>query len=301
MDSNHRPIMLDLTTLKDFVHDGYARNPEYAYICREYAVLRSFNKLVRNALTAHQPYRLEEMRIGRIAKGHANITFNLIDYDFREGMMLFVNAGSIVQINSLTEDFDIEAISVSDETLQFLFNGKVPSYFISGTWKTKLQMSLDENDIFHRMIDLLWTVIHSECKSDEVIHSLLVSILKFFMDVSQRDDTHASAPTSHEKDVFMRFINLVHKYSRSERMLSFYADKMCLSPRYLGSLVREASGTTTKDWIERSVIAEAKVMLKDTDLLTYQIADELNFPNPSFFCKFFKRLTGMTPQEYQRS
>jgi len=69
----------------------------------------------------------------------------------------------------------------------------------------------------------------------------------------------------------------------------------------LGTLIREASGTTAKEWIERSVIAEAKVRLKNSDMLTYQISDELNFPNVSFFCKFFKRLTGMTPLEYQRS
>ena len=54
-------------------------------------------------------------------------------------------------------------------------------------------------------------------------------------------------------------------------------------------------------WINQSVVLEAKVLLKHSDLLIFQISDELNFPNPSFFSKFFKRMTGMTPAEYQKT
>ena len=88
-------------------------------------------------------------------------------------------------------------------------------------------------------------------------------------------------------------------YARTERNIDFYADRLFLSPHYLSGLVRETSGKTVMDWINRSVILEAKVLLKHSNLLTYQIADELNFPNPSFFSKFFKRMTGMTPGEYR--
>ena len=55
------------------------------------------------------------------------------------------------------------------------------------------------------------------------------------------------------------------------------------------------------DWINQSIILEAKVLLKHSNLLVYQISDELILPNPSFFSKFFKRMTGMTPHEYQFS
>ncbi|WP_368205051.1 helix-turn-helix domain-containing protein, partial [Bacteroides caccae] len=72
-------------------------------------------------------------------------------------------------------------------------------------------------------------------------------------------------------------------------------------PRYLNTLIRQTSQQTVMDWINQSIILEAKVLLKHSNLLVYQISDELNFPNPSFFCKFFKRMTGMTPQEYQKS
>lgn len=65
-------------------------------------------------------------------------------------------------------------------------------------------------------------------------------------------------------------------------------------------VIRETSGQTVMQWINQAVILEAKVLLKHSNLLVFQISDELNFPNPSFFSKFFKRMTGMTPAEYQK-
>ena len=93
----------------------------------------------------------------------------------------------------------------------------------------------------------------------------------------------------------------MNRYSKYERSVDFYAGKLCLTPHYLSTVIRETSGQTVMQWINQSVILEAKVLLKHSDLLVFQISDELNFPNPSFFSKFFKRITGMTPAEYQRT
>ncbi|MCD8296593.1 MAG: helix-turn-helix domain-containing protein, partial [Prevotella sp.] len=88
---------------------------------------------------------------------------------------------------------------------------------------------------------------------------------------------------------------------KKEHSIGFYADKMCVTPRYLGVAVKNTSGVTAKEWIDRAVVTTAKVMLRHSNKQVTQISDELDFPNPSFFCKFFKRMTGITPQEYRAS
>lgn len=104
-----------------------------------------------------------------------------------------------------------------------------------------------------------------------------------------------------QEEIFQRFISLVNTYSKKERNVNFYADKLCLTSRYLNTVVRQASQQTVMEWINQSIMLEAKILLKHGNQLVYQISDELNFPNPSFFCKFFKRMTGMTPHEYQKT
>ena len=102
-----------------------------------------------------------------------------------------------------------------------------------------------------------------------------------------------------EREIFDKFIRLVNHSNGENRQLVYFADKMYLSERYLSTVVKQASGVTAKEWIDRATVTEIKVLLKHTDKQISQIADQLNFPNDSFFCKYFKRLTGMTPKEYR--
>ena len=107
------------------------------------------------------------------------------------------------------------------------------------------------------------------------------------------------AMLSREQTLFDRFIALVNEQATREHQLRYYADRMCLTERYLGTVVRQASGTTAKEWIDRAIMEHIKVDLKHTDKSVAQISEEMNFPNPSFFSKYFKRMAGLTPLEFR--
>lgn len=92
---------------------------------------------------------------------------------------------------------------------------------------------------------------------------------------------------------------LVNLYGKREHQLGFYAGKLCITSRYLDTLIQSPSGVKAKDWIDRAIISSVKVMLRHSEKQTSQITDELNFPNASFFCKYFKHITGLTPQQYR--
>lgn len=101
--------------------------------------------------------------------------------------------------------------------------------------------------------------------------------------------------------IFEDFILLVREHHMRERCLTFYADKLCLSPKYLSKAVRAVSGKSAHEWINDFVVIEAKNMLKYSDLNIKTIVSELNFPNQTSFYRFFKVNTGLTPTEYRRS
>jgi YesN/AraC family two-component response regulator len=83
--------------------------------------------------------------------------------------------------------------------------------------------------------------------------------------------------------------------------MSFYASKLCLTPKYLSKLIKQASGRSAPDWIDSFVILEAKNMLKYSDISIKEIVYKLHFANQSVFYKFFKSHTGITPSEYRNS
>lgn len=106
-------------------------------------------------------------------------------------------------------------------------------------------------------------------------------------------------PTSRKKDLVMKFLNDVHEFCATERSVSFYAGRCCLSPKYFARIITEQMGKKPGEIIKSSVILEAKVMLVSNDLSVQQVSDKLHFPNASFFCKYFKSATGCSPRQYQ--
>lgn len=106
---------------------------------------------------------------------------------------------------------------------------------------------------------------------------------------------NADRPT----EIYHTFIRLVKDQFKQHRDVEYYADAICLSAGHLSRIVKNKSGKTASEWIKEYVILEAKALLKSSSDTVYQISDTLNFPNTSFFCRFFKEKTGMTPNQYR--
>jgi AraC-like DNA-binding protein len=110
-----------------------------------------------------------------------------------------------------------------------------------------------------------------------------------------------SDTNSYQKEQVLNFFKLLLHNHKKEKTLQFYASKMCLTPKYLSTIIKERTGRTAFSWINEVLISSTKYMLKTTDMTILQISEELNFPNPSFFGRFFKKHTGMTPVQYRES
>lgn len=123
-----------------------------------------------------------------------------------------------------------------------------------------------------------------------------------FFQVFSAYETHAKADSpltnARQEEVFQRFIKLVEKYYTQERNIGFYADKLCITPKYLSQLIFKASGIYAGDHIDNYAIAEAKVLIKSRKYTIAQVSDMLNFTSQAYFGRYFKKHTGMTPLEF---
>ena len=172
------------------------------------------------------------------------------------------------------------------------FNGQVRDF----------QVKADDTDITtaRHIIDTIWHVVHQPDYNRQTVSCLAAAMMHLYDGVYQRHTDKLQASQSREQTIFDRFIYLVNQYATREHQIRFYAEKMCLTERYLGTVIRQASGTTAKEWIDRALIEHIKIELKHSDKSIALISEGLNFPNPAFFSKYFKRETGMTPGEYRQ-
>ncbi len=291
------PMELGLQLLKDI---NIVRHNEFRFINAEFGFVTSFSKMETTIFSIGQPYRLQEGRITIATNGSARVLINLIEYTFRPNYISLISPGSIVQIIETSHDFDAHMMALDLNFLPISGKEEFFTHFLQQKKNLLLPLTTEEQVQIENFITVMWSVLQEPVFRKEVIQHLLAGLLYNIEYIKGKGEAELS-PLTHQNDIFQRFISLVNTYSKTERNVSFYADKLCLTPRYLNTVIRQTSQQTVMDWINQSIILEAKVLLKHSNLLIYQISDGLNFPNPSFFCKFFKRITGMTPQEYQKS
>ena len=199
---------------------------------------------------------------------------------------------------SFSPDYDFQVIVASNIFLPVPHREDLTdSYMKQGIVIKLTDKEWDEMGMY---FSLIWETVQESTFRKEVVQHLLTALLYNIRYIQKKNQSNINQSPSHQEELFRRFIALVNEYNKKERTVSFYADKLCLTPRYLNTVIRQVSQQTVMEWINQAVTLEAQVLLKHSNLMVYQIADELNFPNPSFFCKFFKRRTGMTPQEYQK-
>lgn len=96
------------------------------------------------------------------------------------------------------------------------------------------------------------------------------------------------------------FFKLLAGHGRHRRDVSFYADRLCITPSYLYKLCRSVLGSSPKALIDKETVSEIKSYLANTDLSVKKIAEEMHFEDSSYLCRFFRRNTGLSPAAFRR-
>lgn len=294
-----QPRLMGLTQMQRFLEPHMAQMHENMFMNEELAILHGDPRLFRLVMSQHPPFVINDYRMGLLIKGEIRVSFNLVEKRISGGTLVFIGPGSIISPVSFTDDLEVYGLALSPEFPMPFAAGQMPSAFNGQVRDFQLQVSAVDLSVAQSVIDTIWQIV---CQCDynrPTVSALVAALMQHYDGLFRRQQSQQQDSLSHQQTVFDRFIYLVDHNATREHQLSFYAQRMCLTERYLGTLIRQASGITAKEWIDRALILRIKVELRHTDKSVAQIADEMNFPNPSFFCKYFKRMTGMTTQAYR--
>ena len=268
------------------------------------ARLRSTHKPIMH------PCRFDGYMMLFCVKGHIRMTVNLTDFEIKENM-IFVNVpGNIIRVNEIVdvtqENVRYICLAMSKEFVQGM-HVDVNKLFNEGMSMLEnpcLALSEDEIKILCKILEVLIDTMKSDIHySREMLHSQISAIFYLLMGAwaERTAEIVEPAQSNRSKMIFDQFIKLVSEHHMKHRTVGFYADKLCLTPKYLSKLIKVATGRSAPDWIDSYVILEAKNLLKYSNVTIKEVVYRLNFPNQSVFYKFFKARTGMTPTEYRNS
>ena len=191
--------------------------------------------------------------------------------------------------NSVAEILDYDANSVVD-LLGFTLSAENENI------KEEYLVGSENEQWMEEYFRLIYTISATLPFDRRSVEHLLLSLHYRIVD-STASSHH---PKGRREELFRLFIEQLNTH-RGKHELSFYAERMNISPQYLSRLVFEASGAAASDWINRAVTLQAKLLLRSSGHTIEQIAEELNFSTTPYFCRFFKREVGITPTEYRKS
>jgi AraC-type DNA-binding domain-containing proteins len=235
-------------------------------------------------------------------KGRIEGTINLKPYSFSENSLCITFPGQIIEYSYRSEDYSGIIILMSNrftDNLELNIKESV-SAMLYLKENPIIYLSADEITYFLDYYNILrQTVRKSHYFNRLEITRLLIQALFYNVYNSQQMKRKSSVKKSKREKLFEEFYRLLLTHCKESRKVGFYAEKLCLTPKYLSAIIRDVTDKSAFDWINDYVTLEAKSLLKSTNMTIQQISDELNFASQSFFCKYFKRLTGMSPKDYR--
>ena len=211
-------------------------------------------------------------------------------------------ADQIMQYEEISDDFEGLFIVLSKKFTDSLFSSASDrmSLFLSVKSRSSFPLSNEELELMKTYYGIFHKIVSQKENPNrlEIVKHLTLAF--FYLTGSEMHNHHKEEKKSKQDVLLESFLSFIQKHHKEERSVDFYADKLCLTPKYLSTVIRQTSGKTAGEWIDEYVVLEAKALLKSTKMTIQQISDELNFPSQSFFGKYFKRLAGVSPKEYKR-
>lgn len=235
-------------------------------------------------------------------EGSIDASINLTDYTIRKNDFITLMPGSIIQFRGQTEKVRLSFIGFSSKfmggvnmiqsTLSFL-----PVIFEHPV----ISLEEDKAGFFCDYFSLLSRVqAASATINPEVVKHILLTHL-YGISSLYTVQSWPKRAVSRSEEISKKFIQLVMENYTTHRHTSFYASQLSISSQHLCMIIKQRTGRSVSDIIADMVIMDAKSQLKSTDSTIQEISYGLNFPNVSFFGKYFKRYVGVSPQKYRNS
>lgn len=236
--------------------------------------------------------------------GMIELEIDLKSYTLHSGDSAMLLSGSFCMVKKIAADSKVIFIAINPDFLKYMGNAKTIIEHVNRLKEQPVQTlceeDLNENVMIYREIKKKLCTPDYSFKEEVAKSYLHIMLCNFFHHFANNaEDIADKQPQSRREELFVNFIKLVKDNYLTDRTISFYADKLCVSPKYLSSIVHQVSGKYATDWINQYVILEAKSMLRMESVAIKDVSNRLNFANQSFFAKFFKQHTGYTPKEYK--
>ncbi len=239
----------------------------------------------------------DKVFLAMVLQGGAMIEIDEKSHLIHTGTLIYLYPNHLVRQISHTEDLRLEYLWFEFEFLSdfpLLLKADISEYAGKNPC---LQLKDEERRLVEKYYGLIAERYQESHEYIAITKGLLFS---FILEISRLySGKNVSISNTRQNELTDHFFFLLHRHYKEERSVSFYADKLYISDKYLMRVLKKSTGHTFRFWVIEFVMREAKLLLRSTTISITEISERLNYPNPSFFSRVFHQYVGMTPKEFR--
>lgn len=290
--------------ITDIPNESFNPYKHVLHVDNEFALIEINKDNISDLSKFNYPYKAEAFTLCIVLKGWVKVKINSIEYNAIAPCVINTYPNQILQHDSHSEDFYIICIVFTKN-----FASNIALYSKDEILLLRFPR---QGNISHHLSQETLTALLDYCSyvkkiiadTDNPFRIKAIqhlTVVLFYSTVWKQISSYKKNEKTRADYLTYEFLNLVEKNFKKYRHLNFYADKLCITAKHLSTIVKNNSGISASEWIKRYVILEAQNLLKNSSMTIQQISNELNFPSQTFFGKYFKHQTGLSPKEYRKS
>lgn len=249
-------------------------------------------------------YHIQQSLLFILVHGTMRIHVNNKELQLSSHSCVYIPAYSTLRIQMKSIEtkymlyrFDNNARNMSSNDMG-LYNDHV----LAGTMYQKRMSDAEFTYIKTHYQELAQGLNQREFKHKDIFARSYNNIIRVFViNIFNIDSDIKGDAVSRQENLFRQFIDLLNQYASQEREVQFYAEQLGITPKYLSTITNVYSGKNASTWIAEYVVTLAKQLMKEKRCKIQEVSTMLNFPSQSFFGRFFKRTTGISPKRYMLS
>lgn len=263
-------------------------------------------KLLVEKMNNAESFRMNALVVLLVFEGTLELDIDYSSHTLGANAFLTIMPTHILRLKDASESLRGRMLIVSRSFMEQALPAKRSSNMRYMQIRKNPSVVLQPKDLF--FLDKCMQRVREKirCRTHFLQRELLQNnLLEFFIEVANimisRGEFLSEPALTRKEELLDKFLQLLFENCKKEHSVTFYAEKLFITPQYLSLVLKEMTGKSANKWIDESLIVEAKILLKRHDITVQRVADLLNFSDQSTFGKFFKKHVGLSPMEFRKS
>lgn len=263
-------------------------------------VILSQQNNAKKKYTSHSRL-FDGLLLGFMINGSMKSQIHFLEYEIKKGDIAILQPRLMIDTKLLSEDAEIVTIGLS---LDFITEYPILREFVMNNqirWQPIIRLQPEEMKLQNELLALIQNFYHKKTSSNktQMLRHLVIVLINMISEVYSNSPNRKNLVKNRTHEIIDDFYLLISKYANQERSVAFYAKKLHLTPQYLSTFLKRETGKTVLQWIDYITVLHAKTLLKSSNLSIKEISNELHFEETSIFCRYFKRVVGVSPKTYR--